>query len=187
MKTIFTICFALLAALISEAQTGEPFILRYLPYNGTNPAQYSISHIISDYGPRNVPPTMTYWHRGIDYQPNQQRGNKILSPCNGTIRRIRKHRQMFYMVVEGDDGERHFGYAHLFRNLSEDEFKVGDFWEEGPAGREMAIYNLDDQEYIIINMDPTDPYALAASSVTLNTITYKGVCYNIRSDITSEI
>ncbi len=152
MKAIFTVFFAILAFLFTEAQSGGPYILRYLPYNldDATPTPYLISHIISDYGPRNVPPTMTYWHRGIDYQPNKQKGNQILSPCNGTIRRIRKHREMFYMVVEGDAGERHFGYAHLFRNKT---IPQGQFWEEGPAGREMAIFNENGDDYIIINMD----------------------------------
>lgn len=181
MKKVFTICFALLTFLVTEAQKGSPYIMRYVPYNGSNPKEFSISHIISDYGPRNVPPPMTFWHRGIDYQPNKQEGNKILSPCNGIIRRIRKYRQMFYMVVEGDPGEKHFGYAHLFRNVNIAE---GQFWEEGPNGKEMAIYRENEDDYIIINMDPTNRYALAASSVTRETITYKGIPYNIKSNVT---
>ncbi len=181
MKAIFTVFFAILAVLVTEGQSGGPYILRYIHHDTGNVNPYLISHITSDYGPRNVPPTMTYWHRGIDYQPNNQRGNQILSPCNGTIRRIRKHNQMFYMIVEGAAGERHFGYAHLFRNR---DIPEGQFWEEGPTGREMAIFRENYDDYIIINLDPINRYALAASTVTRDTITYKGVLYNIQSTVT---
>lgn len=91
---------------------------------------------------------------------------------------------MFYMIIEGAAGERHFGYAHLFRNLLEHEFKVGDFWEEGPTGREMAIFREATNRFIIINMDPANRYALASSEITRDTITYKGVLYNIQSNVT---
>jgi hypothetical protein len=181
MKTIFTIFFAILAFIATEAQIGGPYILRYVPHDTASATPYLISHIISDYGPRNAG-TASYWHRGIDYQPNQQRGNKILSPCNGTIRAIRMTSGgMFYMIVEGTAGERHFGYAHLFQDVT---LLQGQFWEEGPAGREMAIFNENGDDYIIINMDPANSYALAASSVTRDTITYKGVLYNIQSNVT---
>jgi hypothetical protein len=90
---------------------------------------------------------------------------------------------MFYMIVEGATGERHFGYAHLFRNKT---IPQGQFWEEGPAGREMAIFNENGDDYIIINMDPANRYALAASTITRDTITYKGVLYNIQSGVTTD-
>ncbi|MCC7317419.1 MAG: hypothetical protein IT219_02740, partial [Bacteroidales bacterium] len=90
---------------------------------------------------------------------------------------------MFYMIVEGDAGERHFGYAHLFRNKTIPE---GQFWEEGPTGREMAIYRENEDNYIIINMDPANRYALAALTITRDTITYKGVLYNIQSGVTTD-
>lgn len=73
MKAIFTVFFAILAVLVMEAQSGGPYILQYIPHDSTNATPYLISHITSDYGPRNVPPGFTYWHRGIDYQPNKQR------------------------------------------------------------------------------------------------------------------
>lgn len=182
MKTIILITLALLAGFVAEAQNNGTYVMRYIHYDATGASNYAISHIVSDYGPRNSSGD-SFWHRGIDYQPNKQRGNKILSPCNGTIRRIRKKGRMFYMIVEGATGQSHFGYAHLFRNVTITE---GQFWEEGPAGREMAIYNLDDKEYIIINIDPANRYALAASTITRDTITYKGVLYNIQSGVTTD-
>lgn len=175
---------ALLAGFVAEAQNNGTYVMRYIHYDQTGANNYAISHIVSDYGPRNSTGD-SFWHRGIDYQPNQQRGNKILSPCNGTIRAIKRtdRGRMFYMIVEGDAGERHFGYAHLFRDKTIPE---GQFWEEGPAGREMAIFNENGDDYIIINMDPANRYALAASTITRDTITYKGVLYNIQSGVTTD-
>jgi PKD repeat protein len=181
MKVIFTICFAVLAVLILEAQIGGPYIMQYVPHDTGNATPYLIRHIISDYGPRDAG-SASYWHRGIDYQPNNKEGNQILSPCNGIIRRIRMTTGgMFYMIVEGATGERHFGYAHLFRNKT---IPKGQFWEEGPNGREMAIFREDEDEYILLNLDTDNRYALAASTITRDTITYKGVRYNIQSTVT---
>ncbi len=81
MKKVFTICFALLTFLVTEAQKGSPYIMRYVPYNGSNPTEFSISHIISDYGPRNVPPPMTFWHRGIDISRISKREIKSYLPA----------------------------------------------------------------------------------------------------------
>ncbi len=182
MKTIILITLTLFAGFVAEAQNNGTYVMRYIHYDATGASNYAISHIVSDYGPRNSSGD-SFWHRGIDYQPNQQRGNKILSPCNGTIRGIRKKGSMFYMIVEGATGQSHFGYAHLFRNVT---ITKGQFWEEGPAGREMAIYRQNEDDYIIINMDPANRYALAALTITRDTITYKGVLYNIQSGVTTD-
>ncbi len=88
---------------------------------------------------------------------------------------------MFYMVVEGDPGEKQFWLRTSFSKCKHRRRPV---WEEGPNGKEMAIYRENEDDYIIINMDPTNRYALAASSVTRETITYKGIPYNIKSNVT---
>ena len=108
-----------LIALTTIAQNN--YVFQYKLRGGTNIQNFEKRHITSDYGPRDF--QGSYWHRGIDLQSSQVVGDIAYSPCTGIIRKI-SGTGYKYIIIEGTNGHRHFGYGHFFTNTNPDRKSV---------------------------------------------------------------
>ncbi len=169
MKGKIIILILCLIALTTIAQNN--YVFQYKLRGGTNIQNFKKRHITSDYGPRNAQGT-SYWHRGIDLQSSQVVGDIAYSPCPGIIRKI-SGTGYKYIIIEGTNGHRHFGYGHFFKNQNPEIGK--------PVILDSFVLILLDEEdgnSIILNLETG-----TAIGVTSGHVTYNGHEYPVSNTV----
>lgn len=159
MKGKIITLFLCLLALTAIAQNN--YVFQYKLRGGTNIQNFEKRHITSDYGPRNAQGN-SYWHRGIDLQSSQVVGDIAYSPCTGIIRKI-SGTGYKYIIIEGTNGHRHFGYGHFFEN--EDPI-IGE-----PVIQDsfvLILMNAGTGNSVILNLETGTAIGVEAGHVTYN-------------------
>ncbi len=160
MKQLLFIWFLFLVAHKLCAQD-DGYVLKYAKTGQTNEVQYTKYDIVSDYGAR---AEGSYWHRGIDFRRvGQPVGDRIKSPCPGTVKKIQGSNGYKYIIVEGEDDHANLGYGHIFETF-------GPTIDIPLLIENMVLILTQEQPpiYVILNIDEAQAYGIEEGFVTYN-------------------
>lgn len=178
-KTIQVFVLIIILLINNNIGLGQPNqdteILEWLNNNDVEGTMNS-NHISSDFGRRETSSgaNMSRWHKGIDITPEGGDGDlgyPIKSIVAGRVKYIRNNNYYKYIIIEDENGNKNFGYGHIFRD---NQSTCGDF----------AIVPLtsDDDYTAIVYNNGTENYAITDMELPNGEhneyLVYNGTTYN---------